>query len=65
MKLYYHETSGGAQYYCLKPIEQQPDGTIEGTEIGDLRTAILRTDGGEIEMFAKNLVANNIKLIID
>lgn len=65
MKLYYHETSGGAQYYCLKPIERQPDGTVEGTEIGDLHTAVLRTDGGEIEVFAKNLMANNIKLIIN
>ena len=29
MKLYYHKTDGGAEYYCLRPIEKQPDGTDE------------------------------------
>jgi hypothetical protein len=57
MKLYYKKTDGGAEYYCLKHIG---DG-----ETGDLRTAILRTDGGEIEVFAKNLMANDIKVIVN
>ena len=63
MKLYYHETSGGTEYYCLKPIEPQPDGTVEGTEIGDLSTAVLRTDGDEIELITKNLLAYHIKVV--
>lgn len=64
MKLYYHETSGGAEYYCLKPIEPQADGTIEGTEIGDLSTAVLRTDGDELEIFTRNLYDEFKKVVI-
>lgn len=64
MKLYYHETSGGAEYYCLKPIEPQADGTIEGTEIGDLRTAVLRVDGDELEIFAQNAYDEFKKIVI-
>ena len=55
MKLYYHKTDGGAEYYCLKPI-------AEGSE-GDLSTAVLRTDGDEIELLTKNLLAYHIKVV--
>ena len=47
MKLYYHKTDAGAEYYCLKPVE--------GTTEGDMKTAILRTDGGEIELITRNI----------
>ena len=47
MKLYYHKTSGGAEYYCTK--------AIEGTTEGDIRTAVIRTDGGEIEVITRNI----------
>lgn len=56
MKLYYHKTDGGAEYYCLKPIAW-------GDSEGDLHYAILRTDGNEIELLTKNLLAYNIKVI--
>lgn len=55
MKLYYHKTSGGAEYYCLK--------AVEGTDEGDLSTAVLRTDGDEIELLIKNLLAHHIKVV--
>lgn len=47
MKLYYHKTSGGAEYYCLKPIKD--------SEEGDIRSALMRVDGGEIELLTKNI----------
>lgn len=56
MKLYYHKTDGGAEYYCLKPVE--------GTDEGDMRTAILRTDGNEFEMSANALKEEHITVII-
>ncbi len=55
MKLYYHKTDGGAEYYCLKPVE--------GTDEGNLSTALLRTDGDEIELLTKNLLAYHIKVV--
>ena len=55
MKLYYHKTDGGAEYYCLKPVE--------GTDEGDLYSAVLRTDGDEIELLTKNLLAYHIKVV--
>lgn len=57
MKLYYKKTDGGAEYYCLSDIG---DG-----ETGDLRTAIMRTDGNEIELLTRNIGANDIKVIVD
>ena len=42
MKLYYHKTDGGAEYYCTK--------AVAGTTEGDMSSAIIRTDGGEIEV---------------
>ena len=55
MKLYYHKTGGGAEYYCLE--------AVEGTDEGDLSTAVLRTDGDEIELLTKNLLAYHIKVV--
>lgn len=57
MKLYYHKTDGGAEYYCLKPIAW-------GDSEGDLRYAILRTDGDEIEIYTHTAKENNIKIVI-
>lgn len=57
MKLYYHKTDGGAEYYSLTPVK--------GTDEGDVKTAIMRTDGGEIEIFANTLKEHNIKLVIN
>lgn len=64
MKLYYHQTAGGAEYYCLTPVEKQPDDT-EGTEVGDLRTAVIRVDGNEIELITRNIFVEGIKIVID
>lgn len=52
MKLYYHKTDGGAEYYCLQPIK--------GTDEGDLKTAVIRTDGGEIEILQNSLREQNV-----
>ena len=57
MKLYYHKTDGGAEYYCLKLVE-------EGSEEGDMYSAVLRTDGNEFEIFAGNIKEHNIKIVI-
>ena len=37
-KLYYKKTDGGAEYLCAEPIED--------TIVGDIKTAIIRLDGG-------------------
>lgn len=55
MKLYYHKTDGGAEYYCLNHIE--------GSDEGDMYSAVLRTDGDEIELLTKNLLAYHIKVV--
>jgi hypothetical protein len=36
-KLYHHKTDGGAEYLCTSPVD--------GTDEGDLYTAIVRLDG--------------------
>lgn len=56
MKLYYHKTDGGAEYYCLT--------AVEGTDEGDMTTAILRTDGNEFEMNTRKLAENGISVIV-
>lgn len=56
MKLYYHKTDGGAEFYCLRPI-------AEGDDEGDLHYAVLRTDGDEIELLVRNLLAHHIKVV--
>lgn len=37
-RLYYKKTDGGAEYLCAD--------AIENTDIGDIKTAIVRLDGG-------------------
>ena len=56
MKLYYHKTDGGAEYYCLTPID--------GTDEGDMRTAFLRVDGDEFEFDTRKLVATNVSVVV-
>ena len=56
MKLYYHKTDGGAEYYCLNHIE--------GCDEGDMYSAVLRTDGNEFEIFAGNIKEHNIKIVV-
>lgn len=56
MKLYYHKTDGGAEYYCLNHID--------GCDEGDMSTAILRTDGYELEMSSYKLRKAGIDVII-
>lgn len=56
MKLYYHKTDGGAEYYCAHPLA--------GTSEGDIRTAILRTDGEELELDTYKLAQMGISVII-
>lgn len=52
MKLYYHKTDGGAEYYCTKHID--------GCDEGDMTSAIMRTDGDEIEVFERNIVLQGL-----
>lgn len=56
MKLYYHKTDGGAEYYCLKPVE--------GTDEGDIKSALMRVDGGEIELLTKNIFGYYLEIKI-
>ncbi len=56
MKLYYHKTDGGAEYYCTAPVAD--------TDEGDMTTAILRTDGNEFEMNTRILAEAGIDVII-
>jgi hypothetical protein len=56
MKLYYHKTDGGAEYYCTQPIK--------GTDEGDMKTAILRTDGNELEINTYKLAQLGLAVII-
>lgn len=60
MKLYYHKTDGGAEYYSTTYVEC-PDGHKEGTFEG----VVMRTDGDEIEIFMDHLKERHIKLIVD
>lgn len=43
MKLYYHKTDGGAEYYCLTHVD--------GCDEGDIRSAVIRTDGDVFEAY--------------
>lgn len=56
MKLYYHKTDGGAEYYCMSPVE--------GTDEGDVKTWVLRTDGGEIEINTRPLIERGMRIVI-
>lgn len=57
MKLYYHKTDGGAEYYCLKPIAW-------GDSEGDIKTTVLRVDGDELEIFTRNVYGEFKKIVI-
>lgn len=59
MDLYKHTTAGGAEYYCTNYIVC-PDGTKEG-----VFPAVMRVDGGEIEIFTSQLKKLGIKLVIN
>ncbi len=56
MKLYYHKTDGGAEYYCLDHIANSDEG--DGT------TWVLRTDGDEFEINTRNLAEKKVSVII-
>lgn len=59
MELYYHKTGGGAEYYSTTFIDcgnGHKEGTFEGV--------VMRTDGGEIEIYIDRLKAQNIKLVL-
>lgn len=56
MKLYYHKTDGGAEYYCLDRITNSDEG--DGT------TWVLRTDGNEFEINTRTLAEAGISVVI-
>lgn len=56
MKLYYHKTDGGAEYYCTQAVKD--------TDEGDMRTAVLRVDGDEFELNTYKLAQLGISVII-
>ena len=56
MKLYYHQTDGGAEYYSTTHTDGD-EGTFDGV--------ILRTDGNEIEVFTAQLERMGIKLVLN
>lgn len=56
MELYYHMTDGGAEYYSTKHVDGSTEGSIDGV--------IMRTDGGEIEIFADSIKAQGLRLVI-
>ena len=64
MKLYYHKTDGGAEYLCLQNVKQYY-GIEGGDEEGAMPTAIIRTDGDEIEIYTERLKENSIKLNVN
>lgn len=59
MDLYKHTTGGGAEYYSVNYIEC-PNGHKEG-----VLPYIMRVDGGEIEIYTKQLEKLGIKLVIN
>ncbi len=60
MRLYYHKTDGGAEYYSTTFVTC-PNGEREGTAEG----TIMRTDGNEIEIFPYGIYRQRLKLVID
>lgn len=60
MELYYHRTDGGAEYYCAEYILCQ-----NGHKEGKTGTALLRTDGGEIEIFADRCKNYGMKIVLN
>ena len=53
MKLYYHRTDGGAQYYSTNP---------EGPDF--FKGCVLRTDGNEIEVYSSSILALGLSLCV-
>lgn len=51
MQLFYHKTSGGAEYYSTNP---------EGPDFN--KGIVLRTDGNEIEVYSSNIIRQNLSL---
>ena len=60
MKLYYHKTAGGAEYYSTTYID-----TASGEKEGTLEGVVMRVDGGEIEIFTEKLKRQGVKLVIN
>lgn len=60
MKLYYHQTGGGAEYYSTKFVTC-PNGEKEGIFAG----VVLRTDGNEIEVLTRRIFEQGFKFVID
>ena len=60
MELFYHKTDGGAEYYSTTFIE-----CANGHKEGTLDGVVIRTDGGEIEIFTDRLKKLGIKLVIN
>lgn len=56
MKLYYHKTDGGAEYYCTEHVD--------GSDEGDMKTAVLRTDGNEFELNTYKLAQLGLDVVI-
>ena len=66
MKLYYHKTDGGAEYYCLDNVAHtHPDNPYfkDATDEGDMETAVLRTDGNEFELYTERIAQAGIKIV--
>lgn len=67
MKLYYHKTDGGAEYYCLDNVAHtHPNNPYfkDATEEGDTTTWVLRTDGNEFELNTYRLAEAGITVIM-
>jgi|GEM_PF-1615519 len=60
MKLYYHKTDGGAEYYSTDYVVC-PNGHKEG-RVGE--GTVMRTDGDEIELFMDRIKAQGIKVVL-
>ena len=59
MELFYHKTDGGAEYYSTTFVECN-----NGHKEGSFEGVVMRTDGGEIEIFTDRLKEQGIKLVI-
>lgn len=60
MQVYYHRTTGGAEYLSTTYVEC-PNGHREGTWEG----IFARVDGGEVEIFTEKLKKMGIRLVIN
>ena len=60
MQVYYHRTTGGAEYLSTTYVEC-PNGHREGTWDG----IFARVDGGEVEIFTEKLKKMGIRLVIN